>query len=135
MAKDKRQVFSIVLPDNGSQGWDIEFIDPLAFEKDFKAKGGTVDAKSQYNNMQMLYVNPHAAKNNEERKKDPNRGYQPGVLKYASVDNRIEVPKDKKKDAQWILRVMQNRTDGKAYLNDRDCLSFDEVPDEEPAKK
>ena len=122
----KRPVFIIVDPSKR----DIEFIDPRAHEKDLKAKGEPPhDVKNQYDNMKMLYRDPHSVKDDDERKKDKTRGYHTSVFKYATdSDGIIEVDKSKKEDAKYVLRVMQQLSPG-SYLDVRNGLSFDEVPD------
>lgn len=132
---NKRPVFIIVLPDKR----DIEFIDPLAIEREKKANKEPIDRTSQYDNMLLIYRDPHSAVFDEERKKDPTRGYHDKVFKCASEDRGtysvIEIPKDRKKEAIYVLRVCQ-KLNSNSYLDVHNGLSFDEVPDEvAPAKK
>lgn len=126
---NKRPVFIIVLPDKR----DIEFVDPLAVERKKRANKETIDRTSQYDNMMLIYRDPHSAVSDEERKKDPLRGYHEEVFKCASEDRGtysvIELPKDRKKEAQYVLRVCQ-KLNSRSYLDVHNGLSFEEVPDE-----
>lgn len=132
----KLPFFRIVFPD----GRDIEFIDPKAQEREVLAKGGTINRMDQYANMQLLYKDPHTAKDDEVRKQDETRGYHESVFKYASRKLKntnmtvIDIPKENKADAVYALRVAQSLSKT-VYLDTDNALSFDEVADEKPAKK